>query len=1811
MGRKIIRIALSAILLTVAFFALGIGASAEIDELLIADRSGSDYVIIRGTDSSDAATAYALSEKIYVVTRSDVFDYATTRKESEKEILLGRTNRQLSLDLIAEIEAKYPSDSYAWGFAVRGEQLAIYANSAIALDFCLEELYSEYLKDGRFAVPSDLFDIKGMTAEEYEEYLAELERIEAEEREKRRRERLEFLKGAISSEFKNSDFGEYVSNMTEVSGVTYDPTPIYPEIGEHPRVLVNAEMIASIIEQMKETDTLAEKTFWQRADSEIANDAKLPPASSSGIRGFNNFDLGILGVIQAKAFAYLISGDELYAYEAVYAMKNYLKTLDVQYITSDGTREFGYCMYIAACVYDWCYDILSEDDKFQITAGVEHILCRGTMAQPDKGSYGGVKMEMGFPPTAQGAVCGHGSERALMRDYLSMAIAIYDEEPSWWDFCAGRYYKDYVPVRELFYDSGMIPQGMSEYASGRYMSDLYSAMLIKAVSGDIPFDNDMRDVVITMASYETYSNNIFSAGDHRLDKDTFATQMGYCAMMSAYLFEDPVALDIAVRCGHGYTVFYGGTFNLSPVEALVCLQNKIDPISLKYDEMNTIVYNGGIFGQIIARNKWNSLSAVAVLMKIGVRHTANHDHYASGSFQIYYKGMLTSDTGVYDSYGTTHHTKFHKATVSHNSLLIYNPALADTYYVGGQRDGFTEPKTYDAWMRENYKTGEVLGYSYGYDQQGNSKYSYISGDISSAYNPETVDFVGRTMLSVFTGDEYFPMVFFVFDRIDAISPDFKKTFLLQITSPDAPVVEGNTVTTVNGDGKLVLQSLIGADSITAIGGKGQNYLVNGTQLTSNNDDNTWGRVEISPNTGNNSDVMLNVMYVTDKNEKQTLTSALLDVSTGNASAAKIASTVAVFANGNIPETSPISFTNEGDGIFEYYVGNLASGTWIVKLNGEKLGSVYAANDAKMVTFKAPAGEITVEPAADVNAIPESKIKYVANNGILPEDAPLKYQHGTATALPTDVTRGTDIFLGWYTDPAFANKITEIPETATGLFTVYAKWGKIYVNEDYDTFSIDKTDITSSSSIGQGIALNGGQSALNTVKTDNEKGTLTWTVSGKGPGVSISNVNYPFSKLTDSSVSYEITLANLADVKNMNLNIRVRDKDNNAISIATLSGVNVTVGGVTVATLSETETTVRLVLDFASAKVYAYDEDGNVITANSFTVPEGYASALAWQSAFQKEVLNMYASSGGTLVIGKIFIAESNLFSDGTPPSDDYVVYPDGVGLPDGYIKNYTSGIAAKLPETAFKDGFAFDGWYADETLTARITEIPASASGPFSVYAKWNRVYVNESWDSLEIDLEDVLKAASVGSGLALNNGNSQLNDVKSDKEKGTLTWTVDGKGPAIVAKNKNNPIKTLAEDCYTIEISMAKLSDLGVPRLTFRVRDDADGTKKTITIAELSGGVLKVGGTEILTLTEELQTARLVIDFGDAKVYAFDGYGNGIASADITAPEGYESVAQWQGAFVNELLNIYAGGGGTIVFGHVYIAEGNLYGDYKYVDPNGNKIIYPTDVTLPEDAPVSYPTGEETPLPTTASKSGSYFLGWYSDEALTNHITHVPADAVGEFKVYAKWTYAYVNESYDTYQINETGITSKASVGTSLGLNSGEGSLNNLNSDNEKGVLIWTTTGQGPALVVNNTANSMSKQQSGIFTFEFSFEYVEGIEMLNLHMRTRDANKNEISLVRVTDGVVSFGEVDLYTVKPDEQITMRFVVDFKNATVYFYDSELNVYRTREFSHPSNFESAEAWQANFTKEVVNIRAEGGGTVLVHHLLVTEGNIYAQ
>ncbi len=798
--------------------------------------------------------------------------------------------------------------------------------------------------------------------------------------------------------FGGSDFG--TGSIRADLGGSYAVPSQHPTQGQHPRVLFTSASIdglnAALASATDEAKSIYNAALASSPDGVIADD-----------EFDKETDQSLLATIQLLALDYRMTGNPYSGYRAIYAIKNVLKTLTDSWTGHDDTahRYYGYAMYITACVYDWCYDLLTPTDKDQIVLGVQEKICKVGMT---------VQYAVGFPPTGADAVSGHGTAFQILRDYLAFAIAIYDEYPGWWNMIAGRFYAEYVPVRNTFYEAGLNPQGVSLYLSSKTFADLYSAWLVKAATGVFPYESEtnMKQVARTIFSYELRVNNGglygFASGDDHPPYGAFL-DYGQIALISSYLFNDSTmraqveydynhaSPSVTSRTmGSSYTNFSGSLTETTTVaEYLICSSSGLEPAADRHEGMDLILYNGGWLGQIIARNTWER-SQAAVLMKIGQRTVANHDHYDAGSFQIFYKAMLAGDSGVYDVYGSDHHKYYHQATIAHNSLLIYNPSHSATdggYYSGGQER--LNDANLSNWQSETYKTGDVTGVSYGYADQAKTTptYAYLAGDIAAAYPSSTVSEVTRRMLVVYdTDDTTVPMFFFVFDNITSDSGSYKKTFLLHTRyEPEIPdgYDENDKIWEVyNGGATLRIQNVIGNGvSITPVGGvvktddkyncaNSENYSVNGSQLCPPHlyNDNYWGRLEISPATGNTTDQLLNAMYVCDTEKAVDLVATAID--TNVVKGAAIGNTVAVFVTSATRRTTEFSFTASGSGTKNYYVSGVAEGDWTVCVGGEPINVATATEEGGFITFSAPAGsEITLRPGAPnvtvENGLPEN------------------------------------------------------------------------------------------------------------------------------------------------------------------------------------------------------------------------------------------------------------------------------------------------------------------------------------------------------------------------------------------------------------------------------------------------------------------------------------------------------------------------------------------------------------------------------------------------------------------------------------------------------------------------------------------------------------------------------------------------------------------------------------------------------------------------------------------------------------------------
>jgi heparin/heparan-sulfate lyase len=135
--------------------------------------------------------------------------------------------------------------------------------------------------------------------------------------------------------------------------------------------------------------------------------------------------------VEADALCYLLSRDvELGKRAVATALEVMVKSNFPR--SGSGTRPTGRIMVTGAIVYDWCYSVMTAEQK---KAYLEQFL---RLAH---------NLECGYPPPKTGVVTGHYSEWMLMRDLLSTSIAVYDEYPEMYRFAASRFFSLFVPVR--------------------------------------------------------------------------------------------------------------------------------------------------------------------------------------------------------------------------------------------------------------------------------------------------------------------------------------------------------------------------------------------------------------------------------------------------------------------------------------------------------------------------------------------------------------------------------------------------------------------------------------------------------------------------------------------------------------------------------------------------------------------------------------------------------------------------------------------------------------------------------------------------------------------------------------------------------------------------------------------------------------------------------------------------------------------------------------------------------------------------------------------------------------------------------------------------------------------------------------------------------------------------------------------------------------------------------------------------------------------------------------------------------------------
>ena len=752
--------------------------------------------------------------------------------------------------------------------------------------------------------------------------------------------------------FSDSVFGDLTALESFKS--PFSPPPVYPKRGKHPRVMVSSHNVDRIRSNLnKPQNDAAYRAYLEYSEKQM-----------SGEYSGSTFEL--LTRIEAKAFRYLMTGEELYGYQAIYNIKNAILT--AEHIEIDPYRAYGLTMYIAACVYDWCYDLLTDTDKSQIVRGAINLL--------------GKRMEVGCPPAKVGAIAHHTVECQILRSYFSLAIATYDEYPQIYEFVAGRLYNDIVPAQNFMLASEKHWEG-AYYAPFRYCNLLDAQYLMLAMTeGKTEMFNSesLHKVASTFMDFTlpglTYDKiHVFEMGD--VAASTFEDYFSSC-FLSSNMFSDASLKGFSFKLYNDRTDFdpiMNNTY-VSAVRYLILNDPDLEPKD-PFDGRPLVKITKFPGSAVFARSAWNDPDAFAVYMTMPEFFSASHSHAEAGSFQIYYKGMLASDSGYYTTHGLGHHAAYTRQTISSNSLLIYNHGLCveggwhDHVYSGGQsqiRDitRIIAPYTLESAMEcESMNQLTILGK--GSDTaNGVYKYSYIGADMTRAYDAQTVNEVTRHMMCVSTDDTDVPMVFAVFDRIESVSPSFKKTFLLHSQSAPELTDDGCVIITNvkdNNSGKLVTQSLITDMSCTVFGdGNGEEYTINETVFKPKRytpDEADW-RIELSPVIPQSTDRMLTVMYVTDASNTDGVIKAK-EISTEKLAGTLIKDRAILFAKEKERLYCECSFDLCNGGAKDCYVCHVRGGAWRVLADGETVGEFNVSEDEGILAFSTKAGRITISP----------------------------------------------------------------------------------------------------------------------------------------------------------------------------------------------------------------------------------------------------------------------------------------------------------------------------------------------------------------------------------------------------------------------------------------------------------------------------------------------------------------------------------------------------------------------------------------------------------------------------------------------------------------------------------------------------------------------------------------------------------------------------------------------------------------------------------------------------------------------------------
>ncbi|ADY51260.1 heparinase II/III family protein [Pseudopedobacter saltans DSM 12145] len=741
-------------------------------------------------------------------------------------------------------------------------------------------------------------------------------------------------KGVI---FDRVELSTYTPPKVPSQAVNYSPKVV--PLNTRPRLWVNSESLPIVKSRLEKGEN---KAYWEK----VKNSALRPFEFKFDPKEEVAFNEELEKAAELKAFYYLMTGDKKIGRDAIGLIKDYISHVEFGNIL-DITREIGRTIYISSEVYDWCYDIVTPEEK--------KIIVSNLMRLADD-------MEIGWPPFLQSVVNGHGNEAQVNRDLLSMSIAIYDENPQPYQYVSYALLENLVPMRKFEYQSPRHNQGVN-YGSYRFTWDMHAAWLFYRMTGKPVFDDNIKNVPKFWQYMRLPDGEMFRDGDG----------FGSAAPGKSYYWKSPLCMFLSYNYSgdpkiKGEFERQGGVLDNS---VLYLLLN--DPAIKADKDLNSLPLTmdfGPVLGSMVARTGWNmgnTSNDVVAEIKGGGYHFGNHQHADAGAMQLYYRGLQFGDIGVYKFYGTPYDYNVSKRSVAHSMMLALDPKEKfdrTDGNDGGARFIQIHPKTpQEVTGNPVFNYGEIIAKDYGPSLQ-KPFYSYFSADLTKAYSKKLESYK-RSFCFLNLERADIPAMIVVYDNMVTSDATFKKYW--QINAFEVPEIKSDEIVLHSQKGELTGNTYVNMllpnasdRNIVVKGGKDANEVF-GKKYTAPivNRESSANRIMISPKKDQKKDQFLTVFQVTADSIKPM---PLKHYDTGRVSVI-VADKYVVCINKDdqfISESFQIDIPEKKN--YKIVLTGLRSGKWgVMNSKGKLIASIEVKENKNCGFFEAIQGKYIIKP----------------------------------------------------------------------------------------------------------------------------------------------------------------------------------------------------------------------------------------------------------------------------------------------------------------------------------------------------------------------------------------------------------------------------------------------------------------------------------------------------------------------------------------------------------------------------------------------------------------------------------------------------------------------------------------------------------------------------------------------------------------------------------------------------------------------------------------------------------------------------------